>query len=33
LVSDITANPESDEETLEAMKKELEKNIQETRSR
>ncbi|HRU50161.1 MAG TPA: F0F1 ATP synthase subunit epsilon [Candidatus Absconditabacterales bacterium] len=33
LVSDITANPESDEETLEAMKKELEKNIQETRLR
>ena len=31
LVSDITANPESDEETLEAMKKQLEKDIQEIR--
>jgi len=31
LVSDITANPETDEETLEAMKKQLEKDIQEIR--
>ena len=31
LVSDITANPESDQETLEAMKKQLEKDIQEIR--
>lgn len=31
LVFDITANPETDEETLEAMKKQLEKDIQEIR--